>query len=221
MSKNSKVSSVANRRIHNSYVHRATVVDRSEAVEAIDPIKATKNQTNLATANYLISSDLFYDHMDALRKEYKNFYHDHRKLQEAVEDFKKEDRTLVEHMENLIEKYNAAIGSLQILDKEVGTKYLEIIKEIVLEFQEPLESVGIEIKKGYEMYLQENVFIEKIQSLEEPLAFLFEPMKGMVIRLYKVFRSIKIPNRDDLENPQKKYKDTQTNIVGAVVDHRT
>ncbi|AKL94832.1 hypothetical protein CACET_c13670 [Clostridium aceticum] len=203
MTRTTKVSSVANRRIHNLYVDRVRSVSRTEETEAVEPVGKVKNQTAFPSANYLMVSDAFYENLEELKKEYKKFYHDHRKLEEAIKELNYHDDQFLDHMKNLIEKYNSAMNSLKTLDKALGTNRMREIEEILEAFEDALRDIGITLNEEKEMNMEEDIFVKKIGDYSNTLTFLFEPVKGMVIRLYKAFKNIKLPSK----NPVNKQYD--------------
>ncbi|MDR5659677.1 hypothetical protein RH915_09230 [Serpentinicella sp. ANB-PHB4] len=215
MSKTSRVSSVASKRIHNSYVHRSRVVEKSEKIDQVNPVSKADNQTAYSSGNYLFSSDVFYEKINQLKKEYKNFYHDHRKLEEAIENFDQENEMLT-HMKNLIEKYNNALVSLKKFDAALGTDHLSKIKDILEVFENNLDEIGITVDTETKMHIDEQKFIDRVEHSENPLSMFFDPIKGLVIRLYKAFKQIKLPQTN---TNKEYYESTQDRgISGAIID---
>ncbi|SNS85496.1 hypothetical protein SAMN05446037_102427 [Anaerovirgula multivorans] len=198
MTGRTRVSSVASSRIHNSYVDRVKTVSRAATIEEVEAIDKVKNQTSYGSANYLIASDYFYENLKALKKEYKRFYHDHRKLEEAIKNLEGNDEKLVEHMQELIEKYNDAIGSLRGLDKILNTNHRKEVEDIVDIFRKLLNNIGITVNEEYVISMEKEKFIEKIELSRDPVTFLFEPMKGMIIQLYKAFKNIRLPIKEGI-----------------------
>ncbi|WP_156778774.1 hypothetical protein [Clostridium formicaceticum] len=219
MTRTTKVSSVANRRIHNLYVDRVRSVNRAEGTEAVGPVDKVKNQTAFPSAGYLMMSDTFYENLEELKREYKKFYHNHRKLEEAIKELDYHDDQFMEHMKNLIEKYNDAINSLKMLDKVLGTNHIRGIEEILEIFRDPLAEIGITINEEKEMVMEEEVFAKKVKDYSNTLTFLFEPVKGMVIRLYKAFKNIKHPSKNAINKQYDGPVDGE--VAGMMINEKT
>lgn len=219
MSSRRRVSSVAGSRIHNSYIDRVKSVKGATTIEGVEGIDSIKNQTSYASANYLIASDYFYENLKSLKKEYNSFYHHHEKLEKAIKNLEENDEKLVEHMQELIEKYNIAIVSLKDLDKVLNTNYKNEIKNIIDVFKEPLKTIGIDVDAEYKMSMEKETFIEKIEISRDPIRFLFEPIKGMIIKLYKAFKNIKYPSKKVIT---KEYTDiVADDFSGLLLDKKS
>jgi len=219
MSSRRRVSSVASSRIHNSYIDRVKGVRGATTVEGVGEIDSIKNQTSYASANYLIASDYFYENLKELKKEYKGFYHHHGKLEKAIKNLEENDGELVEHMQELIEKYNIAMVSLKDLDKVLKTNYISEIKNIIDVFKKPLKTIGIDVDAEYKMFMEKEIFIKEIEISRDPIRFLFEPIHGMVIKLYKAFKNIKYPSKTGII---KEYTDiVAEDVSGLLLDKKS
>ncbi|SET77681.1 hypothetical protein SAMN05660297_03472 [Natronincola peptidivorans] len=209
MSKTTRVSSVANKRVQTSYVNRVKRVEKNEAVDSVKPVEKISNSAGHYSSNYTLASDIFYKKLEELKKEFKSFYHDHRRFEEAVEILEQGDEDIVIHIKNLIEKYNTAFKSLKILDKTMNTTNAKDIAAIIDVFKTSLTNIAIDVDEDYYMTIQEETFIEIIRETQEPLKFLFEPIQGMIFKLYKAFKSIKYLPKEGLqegyENPLDKH----------------
>jgi hypothetical protein len=218
MSKISKVPSVASKRVQNSYVNRITSVSKNNPVESVEPVERVSNQVSYFSSNYTLASDLFYSNLNELKREYKRFYHDHRKLEEAIKDIVEDDEHLLEHIKNLIEKYNMAFESLKSLDESMGMNNSKKVTDVLDYFKNPLTNIAILVDENYHMYIDENKFLDNIKNSHDPLRFLFEPVKGLIIKLYNAFRGIKY-------NPQNGFKEgykdmLDKNVSGALVNEK-
>lgn len=195
----SKTSSIKKSRIHKSYIDRHNTVNRANAVNSITRIKKIQNTIYYSSENHLMSYDAYYDTLNELKKEYKKFYHDEQLLERAIENFDTTKDTLLENMKELIAKYNNAILSLESFDKVFSTDNTKKIKAILYSFKNELDNLGIFIVRNKELELDEKIFIEKIKTSHNALDFLFQPTKGLILKLYTAFRNIKIPKKDCIE----------------------
>ncbi|WP_432409326.1 hypothetical protein [Wukongibacter sp. M2B1] len=211
-----KVTSVKKSRIQTSFVDRKTNVDRTSAIESISSIKEVQNSAYNPSENSLMFYDNFYDNLKELKEEYKRFYHDEQLLEEAIDNLDGNDDELLNNMKELISKYNNAINSLDSFDKTFGSNHVSKIINLLSEFKSPLKNLGINIINGKELALNERIFSERIKNNENTLEFLFEPTKGLILKIYYAFRNIKISKKTALEN---KYE----NIVckGMLLDNKT
>ncbi len=196
----SKVSSLKKNRIRSSYVDRNTSVKNTNKVESISPIKRVQNTSYYSSENHLMSFDAYYDTLKELKKEYKKFYHDQQQLEKAIENFNDHKDELVENMKELIDKYNNAIISLASFDKVFETNNIDTIINLLKKYQRQLNNLGIDIIRDKELKMNENIFVEKIKTSENALDFLFEPTKGLILRLYYNFKNIKVHQKNSLDN---------------------
>lgn len=215
MSKANKVSSVASSRVHNSYVNRATTVNRATSIDPVGPVPRANNETSYSSGNYLLTSDLFYESLNKLRTEYKKFYHHHRKLEEAIENFEF-DLEILQHTKELILKYNDAISSLKGFDKTMGTYYTKAIIMTMEVYLDYLKGIGINVNEDGEMYMDEKLFTKTIEHSEDPMLTIFNPMKSLVLKLYKGFKNIRIPSSKAHE---VQYGETLSkHVTGLIMD---
>ncbi|SDJ84061.1 acyl-ACP--UDP-N-acetylglucosamine O-acyltransferase [Natronincola ferrireducens] len=219
MTKISRTSTVAGKRVQNSYVNRVRYVEKSDGVQAVTPVDAIKNQTGYYSSNYTLASDFFYKKLEELKREYKEFYHDHRRLEEAIENIDEESDHLLEHMKELIEKYNKALHSLKKLDEVMSTNNAIKVIDVVDSFKAALGHIGILVDESYTMVLDADVFIDKITNSLDPLNFLFQPMEGLVIKLYRAFKSVKYMAPKGI---QKSYGDgIDRGLAGMLLDEES
>ncbi|WP_432664632.1 hypothetical protein R9X47_00140 [Wukongibacter baidiensis] len=211
-----KVSSVKKARIRTSFVDRKTNVGKTDAVESISSVKRIQNSAYHSSENSLMFFENFYDNLKELKEEYKKFYHDEQLLEEAIDNLSKDDEELLNNMNELISKYNNAITSLDSFDRTFGTNHVNKIENLLAEFETPLKNLGINIIGGKELGLDEKMFSEKIKGNENALGFLFEPTKGLILKIYSVFRNIKVPKKTALES---KYEDVV--YRGMLLDNKT
>lgn len=211
-----KVASVKKSRIHTSFVDRKTNVGKTDAIESISSVKRVQNSAYHSSENHLMFYDNFYDNLKELKEEYKKFYHDEQLLEEAIDNLDKDDDELLKNMKELISKYNNAISSLDSFDRTFGSNHVNRIQNLLSEFKDPLSNLGIYIIDDKELALNENTFSEKIKDNENSLGFLFEPTKGLILKIYSAFRNIKIPKKTALES---KYDDVI--YKGMLLDNKT
>lgn len=211
-----KISSVKKARIRTGFVDRNTVVGKTDAIESISAIKKMQNSSYHSSENYLMFYDDFYDNLKELKEEYKRFYHDEQLLEKTIDNFNNDKDELPKKMKELILKYNNAIKSLASFDKAFETDHVAKIQKLLVNFQKELENLGIYIIDDKELIFDEKIFINKIQNNENALEFLFEPAKGIILKIYSAFRNIKIPKKTVLE---RKYDDIA--YKGMLLDNKT
>jgi len=219
MTKISSTSSVSKGRIHNSFVHRNKSVSRANSVEAVNSVNPISNNTNYSSSNHLMSSDAFYDKLEDLKREYLNFYHHERNLERTIEEIKEDDYSHIDHMKDLIDKYNRAIKALSSFDKHLNTNHTEDIKMILWEYKRHLNQIGIDIVRDKELEINEDIFINKLINLSDNIKDLFRPIKSMVLRLYRGFKNIKVPKGEALE--QKYQNFNRIGYSGILLDKKS
>lgn len=192
----SKASSIKKSKIHNSYIDRNNTVNKADAVSSITPIKKIQNTTNYSSENHLISYDAYYDSLKELKEEYKSFYHDEQLLEKAIENFDDNKAKLLKNMKELLSKYNNAVLSLESFDKAFATNNVKKIKAIIYSYKNELNNLGIYIVRDKELEIDDKIFIDKIKNSENALDFLFEPAKGLILKIYNAFKNIKVPKKD-------------------------
>lgn len=202
-------------RIHNSFVERSRQVLNTQGVEKVSPSSRTNNNTDFSNANHLIVSDQFYDNLKKLKEEYYSFYHNERKLERAIKNFQSNEKDIANNMKELIEKYNDALKSLEVLDSEFSTDYNKIIKNIVREYTYSLNELGITIEKHERLKIYEKKFVDKIKYSND-LDYIINPLRELVVKLYKNFKSIKVPKNNSIEG----YGEENTVYSGVLINKR-
>lgn len=185
--------------IRSNVVERNTVISSNSKVAPVDPVVPVENYT-FVTYNFLTASDEFYDKLKNLKKEYESFYHEQQELEQAIKNLEY-DESLVENMETLVKKYNTAIEALKVFDHDFGTDYFTEIVSIVDDFKIELFRVGIIVGVNSNLIYDKEKFKEKLLKFGDTFKFIFDPARGLIIRLYRAFRSIKVPNfEEELES---------------------
>lgn len=181
--------------VHSNLVERMTVVRAANMVNPVDPVDPVKNDSRTAY-NSLMASDEFYDKLKNLRKEYEEFYHDQQELEKAIKELEYDD-SIIDNMGKLVENYNNAIESLRTFDYDFGTDYYAKIVNIISDFKVELFRIGIIRGSSNKLIYDREKFKEKLDESEDAFKFIFEPAKGLIIRLYKAFKNIKIPSFEE------------------------
>lgn len=200
MGKISSTSKLNKSRVHNNYVEQNRRVTGANAINKVNPVDGIVNNANYSSGNYLFASDAFYDKLEKLSKEYRRFYHSERDLEHAIEDIDRNTDKLLEYMNNLIKKYNIAISALQNLEEDLGTNNTSIIENILLSYEIELNYVGVSIVNEKELEISNEDFIKSVINTQDVLSTLFRPIRGMITKLYKTFRNVRIPNNVIMEN---------------------
>lgn len=220
MSKISPASSVRRKRIHASFVHRTrTLRNGTSSVDPVDPVRPVLNNISYSSANHLMSSDAFYDKLELLEREYLNFYHQERNLQKAVDDIEENENLDMVYMKNLMDKYNKTAVALRNFDREINTNHSENIQKILEEYREDLNTMGIYILEENKLKLDEEIFKENLLESKDNLQESFKPIKEMILKLYKSFRNIKGPSRDDLDSKYDEFPNRD--YSGIIMDEKS
>lgn len=183
-------------RAHNSVVDRMTNTDNTGAVTPVDPIKPITNNPNFVSYNSLLASDDFYDKLSKLQKEYRRFYHDQQELEKALKDMSENSESLIENMRILVEKYNLAMESLKKFDLYFNTNNRKGVEDILNEFKDNLKEIGVDILENGTLKFYEFKFKRSVSKSNDALRFLFRPIKGLIIKMHKAFKNIKIPQEE-------------------------
>lgn len=217
MTKISSTSSLRSKRIHSSFVHRTrTLIDRASPVDPVNPVTPVTNNISYSSANHLMSSDAFYDKLETLEKEYLNFYHQERNLQKTVDAIEENMDLDIIYMKNLIDKYNKTTSALKSFDQQINTNHSKGIKNILNQYKFHLNNMGIYIVEDNKLKLKEEVFKENLIESKDNLKQGFNPIREMILKLYKRFRNIKGPDKEDIES---KYNDlSNRDYRGIIMD---
>lgn len=220
MTRISRTSSIEKRRVHSSFVRQnRKVIDRASSVEAVTPVNPVFNNINYSSANHLMYSDTLYDNLIQLKNEYLNYYHHERNLQKAIDEIKEDNLIPIERMADLIAKYNMAIKALNNFDIHLRTDFTNTIKDIIHEYEPDLNNIGISIVRKKELEINEIDFQNSLVQTQDKGLELFQPIKNMVLKLYKGFRNIKGPYKEGYDN---KYPDIiQEDTSGMVLDKKS
>lgn len=202
-------------RIHNSFVERSRQLKNTSGIDRVSPANKTENNTYNPNANHLFASDQFYDNLDRLKDEYYSFYHNEIKLEEAIKNFQRDKEHMANNMKELIKKYNSALRSLEALDAEFSTDHNEEIKSIVRGYRYPLIEFGVTIDSIERLKINNKKFIEKIENSKD-LENQIKPLKELIIKLYKSFKSIQVPNNNSIEG----YNADDIEYSGILINQR-
>ena len=85
-----------------------------------------------------------------------------QQIEETIEEIKEDDYSHIDHMKDLIDKYNRAIKALSSFDKHLNTNHTEDIKMILWEYKRHLNQIGIDIVRDKELEINEDIFINKL-----------------------------------------------------------
>lgn len=200
MTRINSTPSIAKQRVHASLAERnRTIIDRASAVDAVTPVSQVQNNINHSSANHLMTSDLLYDKLEELKKDYLDFYNNERNLHKAIDEMDLDDEIEIEKMKNLLNKYNKAITSLSHFDQQLRTNNVEKIKDIVLKYAAPLNDLGIYIVRDLELEINEGKYKTNLINTINDRKALFKPIWHMILLLYKEFRNIKGPYRESFD----------------------
>lgn len=202
------------RRIHNSFVERNRQVLNTSSVGRVEPASRTENNTSYSNANHLIASDQFYDDLERLKEHYYSFYHNEISLEKEIKLFQENKNYGIYNMKKLLDKYNSAISSLEILDKEFRTDYSFNIKEMVKNYKNSLSTIGINIIKDERLKLDTNKFIDKIKSIES-FDNSIKDLKILTKKLYDKFKLIKVPTHNTING-----YDEDKHYSGVLIDKK-
>ena len=225
MAKISRTSSIEKRRIHTSFVHRnKTIIDRASAVGPVTPVNPVFNNINYSSANHLMYSDALYDNLIELKNEYLNFYHHERNLQQAIKELEENGQFPIDNMNNLIDKYNMAIKALTSFDIHLRTNFTEGIQDIIQEHEEDLNRICISIVREKELEINERKFKDNLIESKDNIKNLLDPIRDMIVKLYREFRNIKGPYKEGLEDQYQdiSYQDlSYIDSCGMILDRKS
>ena len=186
--------SIGKQRIHASFVERnRIVVDRASSVGPVTPVNPVHNNVGYSSVNHLMTSDLLYDKLEDLKRDYLNFYNQERNFHRTVSEMDLDEDIQIEMMEKLLDKYNKAVISLNSFDLQLRTNNVDRIKNIILEHSTALSNLGIYIVRDKELEINEEIYISNLIDSRDDREDLFRPLNNMFLLLYKEFRNIKGP----------------------------
>ncbi len=219
MTKIRSTNSVKSKRIHSSYVQRNRVVSQSSSIDPVQPVNPVHNDIGSSSANHLLSSDAFYEKLEELTKEYLNFYHQERNLKKAIDDIEEDMDIDLVYIKELLNKYNRTTKALNKFDQQLNTNHSENIAIILQEYKYDLNQMGIFIHGDNSLYLDEDLFKSNLLESKDNFKKAFNPMRRMILRLYRNFTNIQGPYRDRAE---AKYDDfPNRDYTGLVMDKKS
>lgn len=212
--------SIAKQRIHASFVERnRTVVNRASSVEPVNPVNPVQNNIGYSSANHLMTSDLLYDKLEDLKRDYLDFYNHERNLHRTIEEMDLDEEIQLEIMKNLLDKYNKAIISLSHFDQQLRTNNVGKIKEIILEYSIPLNDLGIYIVRENQLGINEERYMKNLMIDKEERKTLFRPLRHMILLLYREFRNIKGPYKENFDDKYPEFPEGDNS--GMVLDAKS
>lgn len=201
MARINSTSSIAKQRMYASLAERnRIIIDKASPVNAVNPVNPVQNNINYSSANHLMTSDLLYDKLEELKRDYLDFYSNERNLHKTIDEMDLDEDIQIEMMKNLLDKYNKTIISLNHFDQQLRTSNVKKIKDIVLEYIVPLNDLGIYIVQDMELEMNEEKYKNNLINCKDNRKSLFRPVRHMILQLYREFRNIKGPYRDDFDN---------------------
>ena len=192
---------ITSQRVHASFVERnRMIIDRASPINPVNPIDPVQNNINYSSANHLFTSDLFYDKLQKLKKDYLDFYNNERNLHKEIDEMSLDEEIQLELLKNLLDKYNKAIMSLSQLDQQLGTKNAKNIMDIILEYNNHLNDLGIYIVEDMELKIDEEKYKNNLIDSKNARKSLFKPIRHMIVLIYREFRNIKGSYNEDSDN---------------------
>jgi hypothetical protein len=220
MTKINSTPSIAKQRIHASFVERnRTIIDRASSVEPVNPVNPVQNNIGYSSANHLMTSDLLYDKLEDLKRDYLDFYNHERNLHRAIDEINLDEEIQLEMMKNLFDKYNRAIIALSHFDHQLRTNNVRKIKEIILEYSIPLNNLGIYLLRETELGIDEEKYKNNLMVSKEIRKTLFKPLRHMLLLLYREFRNIKGPYRENFDDKYPEFPEGDSS--GLVLDAKS
>jgi hypothetical protein len=220
MTRINSTPSIGKQRIHASFVERnRTIIDRASSVEAVTPINPVQNNIGYSSANHLMTSDLLYDKLEDLKRDYLDFYNHERSLNRAIDEIDLDEEIQLEMMKKLLDKYNRAIISLSHFDYQLRTNNIRKIKEIILEYSIPLNNLGIYLLRENELGIDEEKYKNNLMVSKEIRKTLFKPLRHMLLLLYREFRNIKGPYRENFDDKYPEFPEGDSS--GLVLDTKS
>lgn len=220
MTRINSTPSIAKQRLYASLAERnRTIVDRASPINAVDPVHPVQNNISNSSANHLMTSDLLYDKLEELKKDYLDFYNNERNLHKAIDEMSLDEEIQLEMMKNLLDKYNKAIISLSHFDQQLRTNNVKMIMDIILEYSIPLNDLGIYIVQDMELDIDEEKYKNNLIDTKDNRKSLFKPIRHMILLLYRAFRNIKGPYKEDFDNRYNEFP--LEDKSGMVLDSRS
>lgn len=219
MTRIKSTSSIEKKRIHTNYVQRLNRTQKANTVDRISPVRPVENDITRPSVNHLMYSDTLYDSLMDLKKEYLNFYHHERNLQKAIEEIEKDENIPMDHIHDLIDKYNFAYVALKNFDKTLRTNHHINIKNIVEIYQKDLNKMGIDLYESGLLDLNEDKFKYFLLASKSNMDKSFEPIKELILKLYKEFKNIKGPYRDEYNDGYQYLLDSD--MQGNLLDKKS
>ncbi|KAB3539073.1 hypothetical protein F8154_01175 [Alkaliphilus pronyensis] len=220
-----KISSVSSDRISRMYVDRKTSVKNIANVTPVDVIKPVKNNTSYANENFMLFTNSMYENLAELREHYKKFYLHQQELEDLLNSFKesKADDSLqdiINQLEELVLKYNNAFLSLKAFEEKLKiSHYSKSIEDLLLDYKPQLARIGVTLMEDYSLLFKPSVLESNIRSNPEYLFFLFDYKRGLVKKLFKIFKSIKATPSTTSNNYEKEDLEASS-LAGLLLDTR-
>lgn len=155
-------------------------------VEPIKPSKSSHNSTQ--DENYADQSDIFYHHLEQLKKEYRDFFG-------AVEEYgnmlsQNSREPLLEKVESWILVYNRVIDSILQLDRNFHTNHAIRIRAFLKDYEGMFMNLGIRLDEA-NMVADIPLLRQKLEEDEEKIREVFRTKAQWMLLLYTEFLRIK------------------------------
>lgn len=181
-------------RITKNNTYRGTFSKVKEK-DSVIPVSSSNSSDNNFSKNQIVNFDMYYEHMQDQRTEYKNFYKNEQELESCTKSFEESDEDIFEIITKFVDAYNNALVSLKEFDKLFDTNHAENILSLLKDYEYSMEDVGIKLFSDGQLLIYKNTLKETIATSKESIEFLIGFDYGIFFKIQKIFQKVKIPSK--------------------------
>lgn len=175
-----------------NYSDRSRFVSDTASVKKVTSIQSANNDHLRSSTNQLMNFDQFYELLQTMKQEYRDYFQHKRDYDDNLKAFKKQRRRIMVLMENLLRAYNLVMESLIAFDKTYSTHYQKIIENLIIEKKDLLKEASIDVYGDHTLMLNRATFNTNFANDLSNLEPLVQVEKGFFDRVFKVLYSVKI-----------------------------
>ncbi|OEH85314.1 hypothetical protein BHU72_04255 [Desulfuribacillus stibiiarsenatis] len=218
-------------------LHHAKELNQPQSVVKVDPIDSTRSMNNHSehpSDHQLMFYDNYYESIKDLKEEFRKFYHDEKAVKQTLVRIHDDtEGHLIDHMQELISKFNTAYHSLQAFDTAAKTSQSHNIQHLLTSYKSVLEDFGISGVEQGRLTLDADTYIRKLSltnefgelttdqhSTKNPTDAIFSPMKEIILPLYKALQNIRLPKYRS-RNKYLEHENFSGDLKGLIIEQKT
>ncbi|OEF97536.1 hypothetical protein [Desulfuribacillus alkaliarsenatis] len=204
----SRYSSLKNNRFQLLYTNHINNPDSVRRVEAADAARKPRNHTEHPSDHFLNFFNNYYQSIDELKQEFKNFYHNELALRKALEDLDANSDLLEINMRTLVNKFNKTLESLRALDDSLNTRHTSYVEKRIIKHLPVLQHYGIYFMENEFIDFDSQKFINKLSKASNT-EIIFDPLKQVIVSIHRALYKLRIVDDHNKNSYTKNKLDTR------------